>query len=72
MVEYKKDSKRREFLRHAAISSIVLSAGGLFVKAYLKGEDCIGSGKCKACMSNKKCDLDLAKEYRAKLRDFHG
>jgi hypothetical protein len=65
--------QRRDFLRHAAVLSLGICSSTLFLKAYNSEEDCIGDGKCKKCLSNKKCDLELAKEYRSKItRHKHG
>ncbi len=66
----KKYFQRRDFLRHLGLLSIGVCSSALFFKAYQSEEDCIGDGKCKKCLSNKKCDLDLAKEYRAKVARY--
>jgi hypothetical protein len=59
---------RKDFLRHLAVVGIGIASGSMFYKAYQSGESCISDGKCKTCVSNTKCNLELAKEYREKLR----
>lgn len=67
-MEKAKDTiNRRDFFRTVALTSLTGSALALFIKAYQSGEDCIGNGKCKKCLSNTKCELPLAKVYRTDL-----
>ncbi len=51
-------------MRILSLGSLVTGAGLLFSKAVSSGQDCIGDGKCRVCLSLKKCELPLVKEYR--------
>ena len=62
MSEEAKD--RMAFFRSLTLGTLVGGAGLLFAKAVRSGKDCIGDGKCKVCLSVKKCDLPLAHEHR--------
>ena len=69
-----KQLDRRSFLRAAGIGAIVGSGSMVWYEAYLAG-DCLGNGKCKACLSYTGCELELKKEYEAslppQLRELH-
>lgn len=64
MSEQPKD--RMAFFRALSLGTLVGGAGLLFAKAVRSGQDCIGDGKCKVCLSLKKCELPLAHEHREK------
>ena len=59
-----KEPDRLAFLRALSLGALGGGATYLFAKAVKSGEDCIGDGKCKVCLSLKKCNLPLVKEYR--------
>jgi len=57
-------SDRLAFFRKLSLGVLGGGAAYLFAKAVRSGEDCIGDGKCRVCLSLKKCELPLATEYR--------
>jgi len=62
----KEQPDRLAFFRTLSLGALGGGAAYLFAKAVKSGEDCIGDGKCRACLSLKKCDLPLAVEHRGK------
>ncbi|MBF0197889.1 MAG: hypothetical protein HQL32_09270 [Planctomycetes bacterium] len=64
--------KRRAFLRFFSLSTLAAGAVTLFDKAIKSEEDCIGDGKCKKCLSLKKCELPLAQEHKEKKKALNG
>jgi hypothetical protein len=62
MSEEPKD--RMAFFRALSLGTLAGGAGLLFAKAVRSGQDCIGDGKCKICLSLKKCELPLAHDHR--------